>query len=847
MAGLKLEHIYKVYPNGIKAVSDFTMDIKDQEFIVFVGPSGCGKSTTLRMIAGLEEISAGELYIDDRIVNEVEPKERDIAMVFQNYALYPHMTVYENMAFGLKLRHVPNEVIHEKVLWAANILGLTEQLDRKPRAMSGGQRQRVALGRAILRNPKVMLLDEPLSNLDAKLRAQMRSEISKLHEELKTTFIYVTHDQIEAMTLGTRVVVMKLGKIMQVDTPKNLYDYPENLFVAGFIGTPQMNIFGATLARKGDNIEIHFEKSESIVSVKHSVLSKVQHQYFDNKTPIYVGLRCENISLDPEVVKNSTTTIDVRVSHFEELGSETLIYADVDLNDKTLLDNKNRIVISGDSNYGLKKGEIVKAHLDMTKVHMFNKATEMTINPRVPSDNLILSNVNDNVWSLCGLRFDLPSAIRLENGEYDVIIPSDSITLNKEEGIDVNVSKVEHIGENFVAHVELDDRTLFVVSKEEINEGANKLTIDFTRVTFSRNEEVVQKSISSYDKVDAIFMNHLTVKQFVGDKYDSVIDERIKAVNDKYQPMLTKLQDEYKVNVEASKGVDSKEVVAKNAPIIAQRKQEVKEQVAILTNEFNKAYQEAMKIHKANNASIEKEVSELYDKIYRDEINAFNAFKAVNKDREVYARRLEELKEFKANHKLEKQNEISKRLNLEAIRHETEVNNLKGALKREKDNLTRDLKSLVTKCNNEANPIKALAKEYKTNVEALNKEYEEKLNYAKILFFFKINDLITMSNDAISNKMIQGLGVKVFTKQYLIEIPHDAYFVSDEGLDLEVVDTLDYGAQKYYKCIYRTKDVEQEIYVEITSRIPSDVKTLKVGFDIENIHITEKAMDIKIY
>ena len=224
MAGLRLEHIYKVYPNGTKAVSDFTMDIKDQEFIVFVGPSGCGKSTTLRMIAGLEEISAGELYIDDRIVNDIEPKDRDIAMVFQNYALYPHMTVYENMAFGLKLRKVSNEIIHEKVLWAAKILNLTELLDRKPRAMSGGQRQRVALGRALLRNPKVMLLDEPLSNLDAKLRAAMRSEIAKLHDELKTTFIYVTHDQIEAMTLGTRVVVMKLGRIMQMDTPKNLYD-----------------------------------------------------------------------------------------------------------------------------------------------------------------------------------------------------------------------------------------------------------------------------------------------------------------------------------------------------------------------------------------------------------------------------------------------------------------------------------------------------------------------------------------------------------------------------------------------------------------------------------------------
>ena len=263
MAGLRLEHIYKVYPNGTKAVSDFSMDIKDQEFIVFVGPSGCGKSTTLRMIAGLEEITAGELYIDDRIVNDVEPKDRDIAMVFQNYALYPHMTVYENMAFGLKLRHVPSAEIHKKVLWAAKILDLVEYLDRKPKAMSGGQRQRVALGRAILRNPKVMLLDEPLSNLDAKLRAQMRSEISKLHEELKTTFIYVTHDQVEAMTLGTRVVVMRLGKVMQIDTPKNLYDYPANLFVAGFIGTPQMNFFNAVLLKNGKNVNISFTEGES--------------------------------------------------------------------------------------------------------------------------------------------------------------------------------------------------------------------------------------------------------------------------------------------------------------------------------------------------------------------------------------------------------------------------------------------------------------------------------------------------------------------------------------------------------------------------------------------------------
>ena len=300
MAGLKLEHIYKVYPNGTKAVSDFCMDIKDGEFIVFVGPSGCGKSTTLRMIAGLEDISAGELYIDNKIVNDVTPKDRDIAMVFQNYALYPHMTVYENMAFGLRLRHLPNDEIHRKVMWAADVLGLRDYLDRKPNAMSGGQRQRVSLGRAILRNPKVMLLDEPLSNLDAKLRSQMRSEIAKLHQELKTTFIYVTHDQVEAMTLGTRVVVMKLGVVQQIDTPKNLYDYPGNKFVAGFIGTPQMNFFEATLTRIGENVEIKFEYSDNKLVIPYNELLKVNPNYLDGKHVVYVGLRCEDISLNPE-------------------------------------------------------------------------------------------------------------------------------------------------------------------------------------------------------------------------------------------------------------------------------------------------------------------------------------------------------------------------------------------------------------------------------------------------------------------------------------------------------------------------------------------------------------------
>ena len=254
MASLSLKHINKTYPNGFEAVKDFNLEIEDKEFIIFVGPSGCGKSTTLRMIAGLEEITSGELKIGDKVVNDVEPKDRDIAMVFQNYALYPHMTVYDNMAFGLKLRKVPKDQIDKMVREAAKILDLEALLDRKPKALSGGQRQRVAMGRAIVRNPKVFLMDEPLSNLDAKLRGQMRVEISKLHQRLGTTIIYVTHDQTEAMTLGTRIVVMNAGVVQQVDTPQTLYDYPCNMFVAGFIGSPQMNFVDVTIQEKNGKI-----------------------------------------------------------------------------------------------------------------------------------------------------------------------------------------------------------------------------------------------------------------------------------------------------------------------------------------------------------------------------------------------------------------------------------------------------------------------------------------------------------------------------------------------------------------------------------------------------------------
>ena len=270
MAKVRLENVYKIYPNGVKAVKDFSLNIQDEEFVVFVGPSGCGKSTTLRMIAGLEDISAGRIYIDDAVVKDLEPKDRDISMVFQNYALYPNMTVYDNMAYGLRCHHVKEDEIKETVRNAAEILGITDYLDRKPKELSGGQRQRVALGRAIVRKPKVFLLDEPLSNLDAKLRVQMRSEISKLHERLKTTFIYVTHDQTEAMTMGSQIVVMKDGVIQQVDTPLNLYNHPVNTFVATFLGSPQMNLLEGKLEKRGE--EWHFASGPLDIVIPEEML-----------------------------------------------------------------------------------------------------------------------------------------------------------------------------------------------------------------------------------------------------------------------------------------------------------------------------------------------------------------------------------------------------------------------------------------------------------------------------------------------------------------------------------------------------------------------------------------------
>lgn len=408
MATVSLKHVYKVYANAdtkkgaeVKpAVSDFCMDIQDKEFIVFVGPSGCGKSTTLRMIAGLEEISDGEIYIDDKLVNDVEPKDRDIAMVFQNYALYPHMTVYDNMAFGLKLRRIDDikrdkdgnpvldsegntipikrkytkQEINDKVMEAAHILAIEEYLDRKPKALSGGQRQRVALGRTIVRKPKVFLLDEPLSNLDAKLRATMRSEIIKLHDKLGATFIYVTHDQVEAMTMGTRIVVMKDGFVQQIGAPQVLYDSPANVFVAGFIGTPQMNFFDGHIDGKGN---ITFANDQKIKLPKE-ILNKFDLEQIGEGKDVVMGIRPGDLKLTDAPVAGAS--VSARVSVIEALGNETIIYADLDKSTEFSLEKSATTITAS-----VKVREIpsrqdeIFFNIDLDTIHLFDKETELTL------------------------------------------------------------------------------------------------------------------------------------------------------------------------------------------------------------------------------------------------------------------------------------------------------------------------------------------------------------------------------------------------------------------------------------------------------------------------------------
>ena len=573
MASLSMKHIYKVYDNGFKAVNDFSMEIEDKEFIVFVGPSGCGKSTTLRMIAGLEEITAGELMIGDKVVNNYAPKDRDIAMVFQSYALYPHMTVYDNIAYSLKInkvlmpkldengqqvldengepemefRKLTAQEIDDRVQQAAVSLNITEYLDRKPKALSGGQRQRVALGRAIVRKPKVFLLDEPLSNLDAKLRASMRSEITKLHQRLQTTFIYVTHDQIEAMTMGTRIVVMKDGFIQQIDTPKNIYNYPANKFVAGFIGTPQMNFYNAAYEIKDDTIYLSMGFAK--IRLLKEFLPKIKDSEIVQGKAVCVGIRPENIFIyDKSMNKEKLDILDARVTVVEALGSETIIYADLDMeNDELVTDSLTEVRMKMLSNFDVKVGDIIKVAIDLTRIHLFDFDTEESVIQRVPEYFTNDSEIIGGVLSIFNTHVQLPKAVvdEVKDGKVSVSVPTYAVSLGSEfegviekkevvdkknlywiragkdiaflktpvdqelsgkVGFDINVAQMKIVGQdNQIDRISL----LTKINVLPVLESKEKLVFKFDTMTFDVPFDIAQKMFNTKGK--KLLKTHLSV------------------------------------------------------------------------------------------------------------------------------------------------------------------------------------------------------------------------------------------------------------------------------------------------------------------------------------------------
>ena len=564
MSNVRLENVYKIYPNGVNAVKDFNLNIENEEFIVFVGPSGCGKSTTLRMIAGLEDISAGRVYIDDQLVNDMEPKDRDISMVFQNYALYPNMTVYDNMAYGLRCqkfepeevkykeiekkngkiikKRIPNSTlkekeIKEKIMNAAEILGITEYLNRKPKELSGGQRQRVALGRAIVRNPKVFLLDEPLSNLDAKLRVQMRSEITKLHERLGTTFIYVTHDQIEAMTMGTRIVVMKDGVIQQVDTPLNLYEHPENTFVATFLGSPQMNLFEGVVKNEGNNT--YFIKDDLKILIPETEL--LQTGPLPDDLEIYLGLRPKDIHLAKEGYKT-------KIELTEQLGSETILYL-------TLPGKKEYSTISiSDTSILFRNGQEIFVDFDTEKLHLFDKETGESLK-KVNVCNTITSNIerkNDGLY-LENLKLDkeyLDHILTDYKGEIELHIPSDKVYLDEKIdsiSFDATIDRIVKYTTYSVAFATLknNEKIVFKLNKE-ITDKEIKIYIPIDSIEIHAKEEKIYSrlltkdskvSFATYKKTKTSVILSLENKKRLKNKLFKVVDREL--VNDKLILKLT--------------------------------------------------------------------------------------------------------------------------------------------------------------------------------------------------------------------------------------------------------------------------------------------------------------------
>ena len=847
MANLSLRHIYKVYSNGCKAVSDFNLEIKNNEFVVFVGPSGCGKSTTLRMVAGLEEISAGELYIDNVLVNNIEPKDRDISMVFQNYALYPHMTVYDNMAFGLKLRHVPQEEIHKKVLWAAKALKLTDYLDKKPRAMSGGQRQRVALGRAILRNPKVFLLDEPLSNLDAKLRTEMRTEIAKLHDTIKTTFIYVTHDQVEAMTLGTKVVVMKQGFIQQVDTPQNLYRFPINKFVAGFIGTPQMNFFNARLKRVGQKVEIKLEDNSTRLSVDANYLAGIRPYYLRGEEPVTIGLRCENISLDKEIVKHAKHKIKVRISHFEDLGAETLAYCNLNLKKEAFsTDIDTQIIIKlFKKDYSIKQGDIVEAALDMSIAHYFDKDTEESIKPRIPRDNVLDCSVKNNQIEFLSQKIKLPSAIKCNDiNNVELFIPTDSIDFKGK--IPAKVVESKTIDNTHIVSLKCDNHIFYAITDQKFKKDQNvKIGFDIKRLSVWKRDQVVIENLTMSNNFVGTVTNISNEKKathYLMKYYKNSTEEQIDKLKHEKDIELGKL------------GLNN-----------------------VILKDYRKEYKEALK----------KAKFDLSDKIGRDALGK----KKIKEEKANYKKKIAELREdylkkcieFRKN-KLKIVVTDASKAKAEALNKELEkkVQHLNNMLD-EKEKLYEQGRTLSSaycqKCASDdqkvfqkeiaqveakyskliatyTNEIKKIAdKKSLKRKELLVKLKNTKTEYAKEkdlvigkskTFFINIYGSCLKLDPAITRKIVQALGVSIFNVQYRFQIGLDSLKVVNKpttpALSVVVDELLDYGKEKFVRAVIN----DQKIVIRVNKAYKKG-DVIKVCYDLNNISIFENKLDIRLY
>ena len=849
MANLKLEHIYKVYPNGTKAVNDVNLDIKDKEFVVLVGPSGCGKSTTLRMIAGLEEITTGELYIDDLRVNDMEPKDRDIAMVFQNYALYPHMTVYENMAFGLTLRHVPREEIHRRVIDAAKILGLTDYLDRKPKAMSGGQRQRVSLGRAILRNPKVMLLDEPLSNLDAKLRSQMRSEISKLHQKLQTTFIYVTHDQVEAMTLGTRVVVMKLGVIQQVDTPKNLYNFPKNKFVAGFIGTPQMNFFNVTLEKNGDKILIHFvdDPKTTLVAEKEDLL-KIKNHYFDNKTVVTLGFRSEDAT--GEMDEKRENVAKVTVSHFEELGNETLVYGDLNPNgEESLSTGKTAIIFKAQNNHGWKAGDVIDVAINVKKAHFFDGKTEETILPELPEENVCEAKTENGKLLLGENALALPASIssKVSSFEGDLHFPTKAVHLGKGP-FTANVHRIEKVGETKLFYLKSGNVLFFAFSKDDYKVGETvSFDLDFETITFvDKKGAILLDSLNAVDSLKASFTNFKTA-------YAKTKDEDMNAIRLAKIEEVKKKYEEKKASLALEKENALKEAKKQNKILsavefslkLAEAKTQKDEKIKKAKAEYKTANASLTKSHKQAIKDVKAKVHDEYAALKEKEKADYLSVKNTNKDPNVVRSARDTYDIFKESFAATRLNDLNKRLDAEGFGYESDKSAVRGAYNKEKALAIDSFNTLKKELLRQKNPEAFISKEYDAKEKTLIKDSQKAIENAGLLFYFEIDAIPLLLSEKVVTKVVEGLGTKVFTRPFRIEIPHEAYKIDKKGLPGKVLSPIDYGSEVLFPV---SLNGGEKVYISSRSGL-----SLKEGEEVailpilEECEIYEDSMNIRLY